>query len=599
MNVRVGVAIWTVALLAAVAAFALAASTDHPDDLTVRAVLGAIVGLVFVASGLIARYRRPDNRTGTVMVAAGFLWFLPALTQADDPVLFALGTALNDTPWAGVAFLILAYPTGGLRSLADRSIVAGTVGVSFVLRPLWTLVSDLRDAHANGPENAFLLTHRPALAHALETTIQVAALVLIVSAVAVLVQRWRHASAPARRELAPAFLSFAVTVLTLAAAVLLDVGDVTPAADVVYWIAMGALLTVPASFAIGLVRTRLARAGVGDLLVELGDLRRPDELRAALARALGDPTLEIAYWIPEQEGFVDAYGNPIPPPSSAGPRYATTVERGGRPIAALIHKASLREDQALLRSVVAAAGLALENERRLAEIAQSEARLRALVDALPDLMFRVDRDGRYLDVQGPDADLVAPARELVGKRIAEVLPPEPAEKLMRCVERLRPGSRVETVEYMLRLGPLNRHFEARVAPIGPDEVVLIVRDISDRKRSEAQLQRLQDELRARFEDLRRERDFIRAVVQAAPSYFCLIDRAGRIVRLNRSLERASSHDDESVREKRFWEVFVPVEERDEVRERVQEAVAELAPSEEWENRWSAADGREFVVAWSV
>ncbi len=599
MTTRAAVAIWTLALVAAAAAVTLLVKTDHADSFTARSALGVGVGLTFVASGLVAGLRRPDNRTGAIMVATGFAWFLPALTQANASLLFSVGVAVSDLPWALFAWLILAYPDGRLEGRAARLVVAGAFAVALVLRPLMVLTSDLRERHAAAPENAFQIWDAESAALAFERAIQASALVVIAAALVLLGLRWRGAQPVVRRSLAPPFLSFAVTASLLGISVLLRAAGAESAAEPVFWSALAALLLVPLSFAVGLLRTRLARAGVGNLLVELGGIRKPGDLQDALARALGDPTLEVAYWLPDREMFVDARGNPLPPPTGEGSRVATIVERGSRPIAALIHDASLRTDADLLDAVGAAAALALENERRHAELAQSEARLRAVVEAMPDLMIRVDREGTYLDIQGRETDLVAPPRELLGRRLEDALPPEPTERLMRCIGGLRPGH-VETVEYYLRIGPLNRHFEARVTSISSDEVLLVIRDISDRKRTELQLQRLQDELRARFDELERERDFIRAIVQVAPSYFALIDGEGRIVRFNRSLERASGRPDaEPARGQPFWDVFASEEDREDVRERLLEESRAGGTETEYESRWSRADGETMDVAWSV
>ncbi len=64
------------------------------------------------------------------------------------------------------------------------------------------------------------------------------------------------------------------------------------------------------AFLLGVARTRLARSAVADLVTELGHSPAPGELRAALARALRDPSLEIAYWLPADERFVDSSGKP-------------------------------------------------------------------------------------------------------------------------------------------------------------------------------------------------------------------------------------------------------------------------------------------------
>ena len=597
MTTRTVVGVWTLAMVAAVGALALVLRTNHADAYTGRSVLAIAVGLAFVAAGLVAWYRRPENRTGWIMVVAGFAWFLGALTQANHPLVFTLGTAVNDLPWAVFAYLVLSYPTGRLEGLACKAIVAGAFGVALVLRPVWMLFSDLREDHPNGPENAFLVDRRPDVADAIETAIQAGALVLIASAIYVLVRRWRAATPPLRRTLGPAFLTYGVTVLALAVAVFLEALELE-VSEAFFWVALVALLTVPLSFAVGLLRTRLARAGVSSLLLEIRQVQKPGDLRDALARALGDPSLEVAYHI-EDGAYVDVEGNRVELPDDDDRRATTKVEREGRCVAALVHDPSLREDRALVEAAAAAAGLALENEQRLAALAESEARHRALLDAMPDLMFRISKDGTYLEVKGNERDLAAPREKLVGSNVHEVLPREAADQIMRCAESVLDSGRLQTVEYQLRIGPLNRHFEARIVKSGEDEVLLIVRDISDRKRAETQLQRLQEELRARFEDLRRERDFIRTVVQAAPSFFCVVDSAARIVRFNQSLERASGvKDDESVRGRLFWEVFAAPTEADEVRERLLDACSTAGPSPEYENRWLSSDGSTFVVAWS-
>jgi len=592
VSLRTVVVIWTVALVAAANALALILVTDHRDSLTANAVLMTVGGLLFVAGGLLARYHRPENRMGVVMIVAGFAWFLGSFTQSNIPVVFSFGTATNDLPWAFFALLILAYPNGRLEDAASKAIVAGAFVVAGLLRPIWVLVNDLRQTHLNAPENAFLLEHRGTLSEAIETTLQVSALVLIAAAITVLVRRWRRATTPLRRTLGPAYLAFAATILLLAAAVLLQALEVG-ANEVFVWAALAALLTVPFSFAVGLLRTRLARANVGALVLELGEVRESRDIRDAIARALGDPSVELAYWIPESSWYVDADGKPLPQPGAPDGRWATKVERRGKPVAAIIHDESLRDDPELLDAIAAAAALALENEQRVAALAESEGRLRALLEAVPDLMFRMSRDGVYLDYQGNERDLAAPPEELIGKSIDDVLPPDAAEAIMRCVERVSPGS-VQSVEYQLRIGPLNRHFEARIVASSPDEVLLIVRDISDRKRSEVQLRRLQEELRRRLDELARERDFVRDVLQAAPSLFCLVDGDGRIVRFNRSLEQTVGlGEGDDVHGQVFWEVFVAPDERERVRQDFLERPGEN------ETRWMTVDGRPIIVAWRV
>jgi PAS domain S-box-containing protein len=123
-------------------------------------------------------------------------------------------------------------------------------------------------------------------------------------------------------------------------------------------------------------------------------------------------------------------------------------------------------------------------DRKLAEAAlqESEARNRALLDAIPDMMFRLDGDGRYLDFKAErPADLALPPNVLIGTTIDEVLPPEVARQIHGCIERALGSGAAQQLEYQLRLEHGARDFEARFVICGEREVLTIVRDITERK----------------------------------------------------------------------------------------------------------------------
>jgi signal transduction histidine kinase len=118
-----------------------------------------------------------------------------------------------------------------------------------------------------------------------------------------------------------------------------------------------------------------ARTSVARLVIELSEAPAPGALRDALARALGDPSIELAY--PLGSGrHVDAHGRPIELPEADG-RVVTPLARGGRPVAFLIHRSELRDDPRLLENVGAAASLALDHERLEAEARAQLEQLRA------------------------------------------------------------------------------------------------------------------------------------------------------------------------------------------------------------------------------
>jgi signal transduction histidine kinase len=162
------------------------------------------------------------------------------------------------------------------------------------------------------------------------------------------------------------------------------------------WTREVAFASIPIAVLAALLQRRLARGAVAGLVVELGEGATSVDLREALGRALCDPSLELAYWVPAAARYVDGDGAPVRLPTPGGERAATVVERAGEPIAALVHDPALAEETELVQSVCAAAALTLENARlqaelraRLAELQASRARL---VEATETERRRIERD---------------------------------------------------------------------------------------------------------------------------------------------------------------------------------------------------------------
>lgn len=259
----------------------------------------------------------------------------------------------------------------------------------------------------------------------------------------------------------------------------------------------------PTTFVAGLVRHGGVRATLERFGDDLARGRAPWALRRALGRAIGDSSLELAFWIPHLERYVDSEGGPFELPSQ-GRQTVTVVEEGGVPVAAIVYEASLFvRDTELLNAVCAVAAPALERERGTYVARLRLLETQALVNAMPDLMLRISSDGTYLDFNGDLRLLAAPPETLIGSKVNAVAPGDVAERIMACVRRALASGILETTEYRLRtIDDVVRDFEARIVPSGADEVLAIVRDISERKQAERELGRLQDELRAMLEDLR-------------------------------------------------------------------------------------------------
>jgi signal transduction histidine kinase len=219
-----------------------------------------------------------------------------------------------------------------------------------------------------GFENHLQVTSQPDLAADVEKVQLLSLAAICVAGIGVLLARRRQAGRPRRRMLALVIDSFVLGLLMIA--VLFVAGALEAPSDVFTPLQRTTFAIVglsPIVFLIGLLDARLARSAVGDLVIELQRDPSPSELRNALARTLRDPTLSLAYWVPEYEAYVDLDGQPVE--LDAPGRGATLIDRDGAHVAALLHDPTLDQEPELLDAVGAVAGFALENARLQAELA--------------------------------------------------------------------------------------------------------------------------------------------------------------------------------------------------------------------------------------
>ncbi|MEI7723573.1 MAG: GAF domain-containing protein [Bacteroidota bacterium] len=126
---------------------------------------------------------------------------------------------------------------------------------------------------------------------------------------------------------------------------------------------------------------------------------------------------------------------------------------------------------------------------------KSEQYARALLNAIPDLIFRMDRDGTYLDVKAPREDLYYQTDSIIGKNNRDLSPPDFADLIEAKIYLTLEHGNMEVFEYELPLpGKGIRHFEARMVSNGPDEITAIARDITDWKQTNEALKKKIGEL---------------------------------------------------------------------------------------------------------
>ncbi|QYF93869.1 EAL domain-containing protein [Massilia sp. PAMC28688] len=127
----------------------------------------------------------------------------------------------------------------------------------------------------------------------------------------------------------------------------------------------------------------------------------------------------------------------------------------------------------------------------IVRLRKADAQNRAVLAAIPDTFFRLSQDGYYLDYeQGHDSSAAIDEDHCVGRHIGDVLPREIAERILEQVGIVLATQHIRSVDYELVHGELVQHFEARLVATGPDEVLGLVRDISERKQNEEQIRRL-------------------------------------------------------------------------------------------------------------
>jgi len=329
-------------------------------------------GLLFVVAGIVADARRADTVVGRLLALIGLAWLLSAaLTTAPNRLLYTGGVALFPLGMAALGHLALVFPSGRTSSPLERMLVAAPYGLALFGIPV------------------------------IDSGLLVAVLVTTATVLVVLVRRWSSASPVARRVLLPVLPGACLFAAVYVAGLMAELG--LPSGLGERWAILAYALLAAAPFVLlgGLLRARLAQANVGGLVVELGQvvelgLSPAATLRDSLARALDDPTVEVAHWLADQEIYVDAGGRAMDLAVTDSGRSITVLERAGRRVGALVHDAALGDDPALLEAVAAAAGLALENERlhaevlaRLEEVRASRARIVQAADAA---RRRVERD---------------------------------------------------------------------------------------------------------------------------------------------------------------------------------------------------------------
>jgi signal transduction histidine kinase len=349
--------------------------TTYAGRSDLAATLAVVAGLALVTAGLVTSLTRPAGRIGDLALLAGVAWFAPfwAGWRGGPPLVVSLGTLAAGFAFALLVHLVLAYPTGRLRSRGARALVVAVyleAALSALGRALFRDPFFDPNCWDNCTDNVFLVRSLPRVAERIHDADVWFTAVAGAALAAVCVWRLVAASAPARRtlwpELAGGIALAAATIAHSAALVRTPLEDPSDSVFLsIFAVGCAAVIVIALGLPWGLLRARVQRRSVARIATDLGEAPPPGSLESALAGAIGDSDLRIAYWLPASQRYVDARGRPLEEPIPALGGAVTPLVRDGRRVAVVTHAAAFTE---LEHELGAAARLALENERLQAEV---------------------------------------------------------------------------------------------------------------------------------------------------------------------------------------------------------------------------------------
>lgn len=371
-------------LATAVTVAGTALSTTLADPLATGLVRGFQVAS-WTAVGMITLHRMPGALLGRLMLGVAAAVAGTTLMALADPAAFAAGRLIAASLPILVLVSFLSFPSGGLEDRVSRRLVVASAAATAVVwlplmlcneaLPVSGALGRCAGACPGGPIDALQLgAAEPVLRVLARTTTAAVAIALCV----VMALRLRRATSASRQMLAlPLGCVIAAAALLAAGSLLDNVNGAGDHARIVSWLGLLCAATFPYAILLAQARGRLFGAVALHRAVRgLAPHHDRRDVRDVLAEALGDPALELCYWVPTLDGYVDRAGQPVALDRVA-PRSATGIEVDGEPVAAIVHDRALDASPGLVEAAGNAALLALENGRLEAELRSSIEELRA------------------------------------------------------------------------------------------------------------------------------------------------------------------------------------------------------------------------------
>ena len=439
-RVRTGIA--ASGLVAALGGGLLLATSDHLVDPVAVGIQVSVMVMGTVAAALVWLKRRPENRVGALLLALATVTAALALEGASDPILRSFAVALEPAFFLLAYLVVFAFPEGR-TGRAERFVLGGMTLYFLVgffpylfFSPVVVGGGPLFGCNESCPANGLMIADRPNVANWSGTDLAWAVIALLTATVVLLAARLATASRPRRRTLLPVYVpalllsipllgfhGFAAGVLHLDADTLSDLG----------WTVTVARIAMPFGFLLAIAQASVfAGTALTRLMGEIGSNPSASRLREIVAGALDDPSVELAFRVDGDDGFVDSRGEPVAGVTARDGRATTLVGRQGDTVATIWHDPALNTDPELVKAASRAVLLALENGRLEAELrtttdelAASRAQVAAAGDAERRRVERDLHDGAQqqlvaLQIKVALARELAPSDSEVAARLADV-----------------------------------------------------------------------------------------------------------------------------------------------------------------------------------
>jgi signal transduction histidine kinase len=355
--------------------------------------------VIWLIAVLVTMARQPDNPLWKIMfghMVAAQIW---VLSYAGESITWTLSLTLADLWVATGVHLLLAFPSGHLRDRWDRAFVGFAyvvvIGSSLLAMLTW-------DPHR--PCDPVCIRNMLVVLPSddLHRFISQAAVVIFVAASPVLVilmsRHWRASSPVRRRALLPVIVALPILLSSHLLELIAKRFGIEPL-NAFFASPLEALriLIIPIAILLAVLRLRLNRGRISELVVQLGHGVPVGRLQDVFAHTLDDPTVRLAFASPSGTGFVDTAGQPTALPATDESRMVTRLVRDGELLGVIVHDPTIEaEDPGLVEAVGSVARLALENERLAALVRAQLEEVRAsrmrIVEAADAERRRVERD---------------------------------------------------------------------------------------------------------------------------------------------------------------------------------------------------------------